>query len=158
MEKANNNRREFYNHTTMDKTVHNLSNKRSCRPLRIFLVEDSAIVRELITDSLAEVPGIIFAGFSDTERDAFEKMSVQSFDILILDIELKQGNGMSLLRTLAKFHIQPENLKIIFSNNVSDAYRRAGEQYGVRYFFDKSFEFPELCSLLERLGAGTYAE
>jgi DNA-binding NarL/FixJ family response regulator len=109
-------------------------------------------------ESLADVPGIVFAGFSDNEHEAFEKLRVQSFDVLILDIELKQGNGMSLLRTLATCPIQPKNLKIIFSNNVSDAYRRAGQQYGVRHFFDKSLEFAELCALLERLGSGTYVE
>jgi DNA-binding NarL/FixJ family response regulator len=123
--------------------------------LRVFLVEDSSMVRDLITDSLAGIPGVVVAGFSDTEKDALEKLSLQIFDVVIFDIELKQGNGMSLLRTLAKAPAQPNTLKIIFSNNVTANYRRMGEQYGVRFFFDKTSEFLQLCALLTELGAGT---
>ncbi len=73
-------------------------------------------------------------------------------DILIVDIELRQGNGMSLLRRLMQGDIHSGCVKIIFSNNVCDAYRRAGAKYGVQYFFDKSFELHELHALLKKLG------
>lgn len=118
-------------------------------PLRIFLVEDSHAVREQIVENLSDIPGLVFAGFSDTETDALGQLQKAFFDVLILDIELKQGNGISLLRSLANTPRLPQNLKIIFSNNVSNAYRRVGEQYGVRYFFDKTSELSKLRGLLE---------
>jgi len=126
----------------------------SVAPLRIFLVEDSVAVRDLMIDTLKEIPGVIFAGFAEEEADALKKIDAESFDVLILDIELKQGNGMSLLRTLAESHKPLNSLKIIFSNNVSNAFRRAGEKYGVRFFFDKSSEFTKLRDLLTALGTG----
>ncbi|SFI41320.1 Response regulator receiver domain-containing protein [Collimonas sp. OK307] len=126
----------------------------SVAPLRIFLVEDSVAVRDLMIDTLKEIPGVIFAGFAEEEADALKKIDAESFDVLILDIELKQGNGMSLLRTLAESHKPLNSLKIIFSNNVSNAFRRAGEKYGVRFFFDKSSEFTKLRDLLAALGTG----
>ena len=126
----------------------------SVAPLRIFLVEDSVAVRDLMIDTLKEIPGVIFAGFAEEEADALKKIDAESFDVLILDIELKQGNGMSLLRTLAESHKPLNSLKIIFSNNVSTAFRRAGEKYGVRFFFDKSSEFTKLHDLLTALGTG----
>jgi DNA-binding NarL/FixJ family response regulator len=126
----------------------------SVAPLRIFLVEDSVAVRDLMIDTLKEIPGVIFAGFAEEEADALKKIDAESFDVLILDIELKQGNGMSLLRTLAESHKPLNSLKIIFSNNVSNAFRRAGEKYGVRFFFDKSSEFAKLRDLLAALGTG----
>jgi DNA-binding NarL/FixJ family response regulator len=129
-----------------------LPSHRSNGLLRIFLIEDSIAVRDLIIEVIGDIPGIILTGFSDTENDAFEQLRMVPCDVLILDIQLKEGNGMSLLRSLAKTALPQENLKIIFSNNVSDAYRRLGAQYGVRFFFDKASDFPQLRSLLEQLG------
>jgi DNA-binding NarL/FixJ family response regulator len=128
--------------------------KSSATPLRIFLVEDSVAVRDLMIDTLGEIPGVVFAGFAEDEDDALKKIDAEAFDVLILDIELKHGNGMSLLRTLAESHKPLNSLKIIFSNNVSNAFRRAGEKYGVRFFFDKSSEFTQLRDLLAALGTG----
>ncbi len=122
---------------------------RSNTIIRIFLVEDSSAVRELIVESLDE-PGIAWAGFSDSEADALEQLRNQHCDVLIVDIELRQGNGMSLLRKLAEKHCQAADLKIVFSNNICDAYRRAGAQYGVQHFLDKSFDMPQLHTLLQQ--------
>ncbi|MDB5796348.1 MAG: response regulator [Paucimonas sp.] len=118
--------------------------------IRVFLVEDSSTVRELIVENFTGIPGISWAGFSDSETDALAQLQEQSCDVLIVDIELRQGNGMSLLRKLAERQCHTGDLKIVFSNNICDAYRRAGAQYGVGHFLDKSFELPELCSLLQQ--------
>ena len=118
--------------------------------IKVFLVEDSRDVRELIKENFIDIPGISWAGFSDSEADALAQLQDQPCDVLIVDIELRQGNGMSLLRKLAEKHCHTGDLKIVFSNNICDAYRRVGAQYGVLHFLDKSFGLPELCSLLQR--------
>ncbi|HWZ48125.1 MAG TPA: response regulator [Herbaspirillum sp.] len=121
--------------------------------IRIFLVEDSPDVRDLLIENLQEIPGIDYAGFSETENDALSRLNQDTYDVLILDIQLKQGNGMSLLQSLARASMQANALKIIFSNNVSNAYRQVGAKLGVEYFFDKSSEFLQLRQFLEHLGA-----
>lgn len=73
---------------------------RSTAPLRIFLVEDSADVRDLIVEGLGEIPGVELAGYSETEEDAVDHLAHEKYDVLILDIQLRQGNGMHLLQTL----------------------------------------------------------
>ena len=108
--------------------------------MRVFLVEDSEAVRELIVENLSDIPGLVFAGFADAEAEAFERLSKDSYEIVLFDIELKQGNGISLLRSLFGKPILQNTTKIIFSNNVSEAYRHAGKQCGVQYFFDKTSE------------------
>ena len=130
-----------------------LPDKSRTAPLRIFLVEDSVDVRDWMIETVKGIQGVTLAGFSEDENDALQKIDAERYDILILDIELKQGNGMSLLKTLSTSGRYLDNLKIIFSNNVSQVYRRAGEQYGVRFFFDKTSEFAKLRTLLEELGA-----
>lgn len=141
----------------MNKTVTSEPKKMQAGPLRIFLVEDSTDVRDWIIETVNGIQGVMLAGFSEEENDALKKIDdAGSFDILILDIELKQGNGMNLLKTLAKSNKYIHNIKIIFSNNVSQVYRRTGEQYGVRFFFDKTSEFTKLRTLLEELGSSIH--
>lgn len=120
--------------------------------LRVFVVEDSMLVRELLIDNLAQIPGVAVIGFADSEDDALLRLHTLACDVLVLDIELKQGNGLSLLRNLRQHQRQMDSLKIIFSNNVSEPYRRLGEQLGVSHFFDKASEFFTLYSLIERMG------
>lgn len=121
-------------------------------PLRIFLVEDSEDVRDLIVESLAEIGGVRLVGYAETEMDALRHLQQHSYDVLILDIQLKQGNGMSLLQALARSNTRRQSeIKVVFSNHVSPTYRRVGVQCGVQHFFDKSSELPLLCDLLEEL-------
>ena len=35
----------------------------AAQPVRVFLVEDSPAVRELIVENLDDIPGLVFAGF-----------------------------------------------------------------------------------------------
>jgi DNA-binding NarL/FixJ family response regulator len=121
--------------------------------MRIFLVEDVPAMRDLIVSQLADIPGLYWAGFSDTEDDALTQLLAQPCDVLIVDIELKQGNGVSMLRKLFHANAHGADLKIIFSNNVCDAYRRAGQRYGVQHFLDKASQLQELHLLLEQFSA-----
>jgi DNA-binding NarL/FixJ family response regulator len=123
----------------------------SVRSLRIFLVEDSQAVRDLLIQNLTSIPGIELAGYAEDESDALQKLTCQSCDVLILDIRLKQGNGMSLLRSLANSPNVNIDVKIVFTNNSSETYRRTSSQYGAGYFFDKSTDFLQLHSLMHKL-------
>ncbi|MFL9923228.1 response regulator [Herbaspirillum lusitanum] len=123
-------------------------------PLRIFLVEDSEDVRDLIVENLAEIPGVVLSGYAETEDEALRHLLEVSYDVLILDIQLRQGNGLSLLQSLTRSNTRPQReAKIIFSNHAGATYRRVGKQYGVDHFFDKSSELALLCDLLEKMSS-----
>jgi len=127
-------------------------------PLRLFLVEDSPAVREIIRVDLECIPGMELVGFSESENDALIQLSANKYDILILDIELKQGNGINLLRALRQQGLQTDALKIIFSNNASDSYRRVSKNYGVDFFFDKCAEFLQMRALLQKMARPIIAQ
>lgn len=121
------------------------------RQLRVFLIEDSPEIRDLIIEDFASIPGIVLAGTAETEDDARTQLATQICDVLILDIQLKQGNGINLLRTLSNTQEQSQCLKIVLSNHAGGTYRRMSQQYGVQHFFDKTSQFPQLHSLLQQL-------
>jgi len=120
-------------------------------PLRIFLVEDSLDVRELMIENLAMIPGVVVTGVSESEGDALNQLNALPCDVLIVDIQLKKGNGINLLRQISEKTKISNTLKIICSNNATEVFRRVGRQYGVNHFFDKTSEFPQLFELVKNL-------
>lgn len=119
--------------------------------LQVMLVEDSHIISDLISENLARIPKLRLLGIAETETEALSMLHAQPCDVLILDIQLRQGNGINLLRVLSADPAYAKTLKIVLSNHVSGTYRRICEQYGVQFFFDKTSEFPQLQMLLSRL-------
>ncbi|MFJ7566904.1 response regulator [Herminiimonas sp. NPDC097707] len=126
-----------------------------CNPLHIFLVEDSLDVRELMIENLTMIPGVVVSGVSESESDALKQLDMQPCDILIVDIQLKKGNGINLLRQLSERRTS-DLVKIICSNNSTEVFRRVGRQYGVDHFFDKTSEFPQLFDLVRDLSSANY--
>jgi DNA-binding NarL/FixJ family response regulator len=122
-------------------------------PLRVFVVEDFSPVRDLIVESLAEIPGLEFAGFAEGEESALDWLSSHRCDVLILDLELRQGNGLGVLKALAAVESAAKPVKIVYSNHVSANVRRLATQFGASHFFDKTLDTPLLRVLLERLSA-----
>ena len=122
-------------------------------PLRLFLVEDSALLRELLIDSFSLIPGIVVAGYADSEDEALAQLHNAPCDIVIVDIQLRQGNGIALLHKLAAQTDAPKAISIVLSNNASAAHRRSVDQFDRCFFFDKTTEFSQLQQLLVKLGA-----
>ena len=121
--------------------------------LRVFLVEDLPAVRALVVESLEEIQGLKLAGFAETETGAMSWLTENDCEVLILDLELKEGTGIGVLKRLAKQESRPGLVKIIYSNHVGQNIRRVAEKLGATYFFDKTLDTPQLHVLLKRLSA-----
>lgn len=121
--------------------------------LRVFLVEDCPRVRAVVTENLREIAGVDLAGFAETEDGALSWLRDHQCDVLILDLELRQGTGIGVLKQLATETQPPDVMKIIYSNFAGENIRRLAAQCGASYFFDKTLETPQLRRLLEVVSA-----
>ncbi len=119
--------------------------------MRVFLVEDFPAVRNLIIENLAEIAGVEVAGFAESEEYALSWLSKHPCDVLILDLELRQGNGLGVLKALAPLDPARKMVKIVYSNHASPSIRKLAAQLGAGYFFDKTMDTPKLRLLLENL-------
>jgi len=122
--------------------------------MRVFLVEDLPAVRTLVIENLEDIEGLELAGYAETEDSALSWLHSHDCEVLILDLELKQGNGIGVLKQLAASGSRPGLIKIIYSNHIGPNIRRLAAKFGAAYFFDKSLDTPQLRLLLEGLSAG----
>ena len=126
---------------------------RKNRRLRVFLVEDLPMVRNRVVESLEEIDGLELAGFVESEAGALSWLHSQPCDVVILDLELRQGNGLGVLKDLADHAPHPGLVKIVYSNHAGSNVRKAAAQLGASFFFDKTLDTPKLRPLLEKLSA-----
>jgi len=123
--------------------------------LRVVIVEDSPIIRARLAESLAEIPNIEIVGDAATEADALALMRQANWDVAILDLQLKQGTGLGVLKSLSQDPRPAGTRIIVFTNYSFPQYRARSMLLGADYFFDKAREFPRVRAVLIELAAGT---
>jgi two-component system chemotaxis response regulator CheB len=77
------------------------------RKIRVLIVDDSAIVRKILTDALAAQPDIEVAGTAPDPYVARDKIVALEPDVLTLDIEMPRMDGVTFLRKLMQHRPLP---------------------------------------------------
>ena len=72
------------------------------QPVSVFIVDDSAVVRQVLTQLLTEDPGIRVSGVAPDPIFALQKMQRDWPDVIILDVEMPRMDGITFLRKLMK--------------------------------------------------------
>ncbi len=119
-------------------------------PLRIFLVEDSAILRDRLAETFATWGKIEIVGHAETEADADATLRARDWDILILDLQLLHGSGLGVLRSLSS-HRKPGTSVIVLTNYSIPSYRARSMELGADYFFDKANDFTKIKDVVSEL-------
>ena len=116
---------------------------------RVFLVEDSAPIRERLVGLLGEIAGVQVVGEADTAADAAEGILRTQPDTVVLDIRLAQGSGIDVLR--AVHPRAPWIVFIVMTNFANPQYRKICMEAGASHFIDKSAEIAEIKRLVSSL-------
>lgn len=85
----------------------------------------------------------------DNERDASALLRNHPVDVVILDLQLRQGTGFGVLKSLPSAGPRPRI--IVLTNFDLPAYRRQAAELGADYFLDKSREYHRVPEILENL-------
>lgn len=118
-------------------------------PLQVFLVEDSPIIRARLTESFCELDQVDVIGFAETEQSACEALATTDCDVVVLDLQLKEGNGLAVLKSLRTRDSRP--VVIVFTNYNFPHYRAKSLQLGADHFFDKAREYDQVREVLASL-------
>jgi DNA-binding NarL/FixJ family response regulator len=118
-------------------------------PLRVFVIEDSPILLERIAEAIADQPSLILVGTADCEKEALAKIRLLKPEALVVDIKLREGNGLNVLAQLKWGEGEDAKPKIVvFTNYPRQEYLRNSKQLGADYFLDKSTQFSDLPKVL----------
>lgn len=72
----------------------------STERIRVVVVDDSALFRRLIRDVLKQIPGCYVVGYAENGQQALEKIEELKPDLITLDVEMPDMNGIEVLRRL----------------------------------------------------------
>jgi two-component system chemotaxis response regulator CheB len=75
--------------------------------IRVLVVDDSAVVRSVIADSIAATPGMKVVGTAGDGRQALEILDSVRPDVVTLDIQMPNMDGLATLEAILARHSMP---------------------------------------------------
>jgi DNA-binding NarL/FixJ family response regulator len=116
--------------------------------MRLFIADDSELLRERLVDVLSEIEGVEIIGQGEDTIEVVKAVERLHPDLVILDIRMPGGNGILVLEILKKMENPP--LVIMFTNYPNLQYRMRCLEAGADFFFYKATEFEKLIDAVKR--------
>lgn len=118
--------------------------------MRIFLVEDSAIARELLGQWFALLEGaeIVHVARTSAEALGWLQQHPQGWDLVVIDLFLAGGHGFEVLR-----HCRdraPHQRAVLLTSYTRDPVRENARRAGADAVFDKGVEMKDLLAWCRR--------
>jgi DNA-binding NarL/FixJ family response regulator len=128
--------------------------------LKVFVIEDDAVLRRLILEALREIPGVDVLFYADNEVSATNWLSSNdgAWDLAVVDLHLKQGSGVGALNWCTTR--RPDQHVVVLSGQLSEEIRRKCLALRADAVFDKATEmndFLDYCRALADRPAGVRA-
>lgn len=120
-------------------------------PLRVLLVEDNEDIVELLTAECEEIDNVTVVGQASTASDAIESFLRHEPHVVLIDVQLRSGSGIDVIRGIRLFGGNPPPVLLAMSNALTDAVRGDCLSAGADEFFDKSLEYEKLLVRLAEL-------
>ena len=123
-------------------------------PLKTYIVEDSAVIRENLIATLEELVPVEVVGTAEDEATAVQWLAEVSnqVDLVIVDIFLKGGSGLGVLK--AANGLQHLHNVVVLSNYATQDMRLKCLSLGADKVFDKSNDIDALILYCNRLASG----
>ena len=123
--------------------------------MKVFVVEDSAAVRERLVEMIREIDDVEVVGEAETYDAAVAGIMSTRPDVAVLDIKLAddRGSGIDVLSQVRKG--LPAIKAIVLSNYATPQHMKASADAGAEYFLDKSADFERITEILEQMKSST---
>lgn len=115
--------------------------------MRLFIADDSEILRERLVEALSEIEGVEIVGQEGDTVKVMEAILRIKPDLVILDIRMPGGNGIGVLEKLKKMQAPP--IVVMFTNYPFLQFRKRCFDSGADYFFYKATEFEKLIDVIK---------
>lgn len=111
--------------------------------LRIFLVEDSPVIRANLAESLEELVGARVVGGASSEDEARQWLAdnPSAWDLAVVDLFLLQGNGLNVVKSCGNRDLRQKI--VVLTGYATPAMRQRCLAAGADAVFDKATEIDE---------------
>lgn len=113
---------------------------------RLLVVDDEAVLRMLIVDSLEDLGCTIDE--ADNAQDALELVNQHVYDVIVLDYMMPGMTGIEFLEKVDKDRINTTAV-IMLTAKAQEKDQQQAQEVGVDYFMKKPFSPMALCSVVE---------
>lgn len=120
--------------------------------IQIFLVDDHPLVREWLTNLIHQQPDLVVCGESEDAPHALQEIAATKPDVAIVDISLKQGSGIELIKNLKV--LQPGVAVIVLSMHDERLYAERALRAGARGYIMKSETAKKVITVIRQVLAG----
>lgn len=111
--------------------------------LRIYLVEDSPVIRDALSESLEELVGARMVGWASNEDDAIQWLAdhPSGWDLAVVDLFLLQGSGLNVVKSCSQRELRQK--VVVLTGYATPPMRQRCLAAGADAVFDKSTELDE---------------
>jgi two-component system chemotaxis response regulator CheB len=103
------------------------------KKIRVLIVDDSALMRQVLTEILSQDPEIEVVGAANDPYAAREKILLLKPDVLTLDVEMPRMDGLTFLEKLMRAHPMPVVMVSSLTEKDCDTTIRALELGAIDY-------------------------
>lgn len=131
--------------------VDDAGDKGASRSLRVFVIEDEMVLRNLLVDALQEIPGVEVLFYADNEVSATNWLSSHdsAWDLAVVDLHLRQGSGVGALNWCITR--REDQRVVVLSSQLSQEVRRKCLALRADAVFDKASEMDDFLAYCRAL-------
>lgn len=114
----------------------------------IMLVDDSTAIRNILKNALIGQYSVVEA---EHGKDALAKLSGQSVDLFLLDVNMPEMDGISLLGEIRKISSHQKTPILMLTTETKDELRQQGKELGASGWIVKPCEPDKLLAAIQKL-------
>ena len=120
--------------------------------IKIYLVDDHPLVREWLTNLIHQQPDLAVCGEAEDAPHALQHITALKPDVAIVDLSLKQGSGIELIKNLKA--MQPGTAIIVLSMHDERLYAERALRAGARGYIMKRETAKKVITAIRQVLAG----
>ena len=132
-----------------------MTNEAGRDKIRVFLVDDHALIRQALRDKFAREPDIEVVGEAATARSAVAMVKSAQPDVAVLDVQLPDGDGVTLCREIRS--AVPETACLMLTGNTGDEALIGAIMAGAAGYVSKEHVAGTLVAAVRDVAAGKSA-
>lgn len=114
---------------------------------KVLIVDDEDVLRMLIEDTLEDLEEVELHT-AENGREAMTKLSMNEFDLVILDYMMPELTGIEVLGLLSD-EVKAATPILMLTAKAQEGDRNIAREAGARYFMPKPFSPMELLQIVE---------